>query len=589
MRPLATGTTTEQSLNAIIKICIQLSSTVLFGLFYIYIHHSSNVLAFSISTVSIPTRCVPDFNFGKHTICRESHHGIEGSGNSIHRSRSVKECAPSSNHQARLIMDIMRGCGVSSLALSESDRNEKDHAQNEKSQCIHFFAGTKRGSVYEIAVTVNTTGSVEEATKEEKCLAVETELSSYTDTDTTTTPLSSTAFSTTFGKRRKIPSPIHSMALLAPNLLACGGGDRYLTLWGKGNIGNEFDSHTGNGSNSPKHELHLNYKKNSWNILSKLGPHTGWVRDIVQAQIVHENPEVQEKYSILISIGCERVLTWQQINTDQKSIWTQTNEIRIDSSPDDACTLSADLLCLSYTRIHNENFLFAGGVDGRIHTWKLILDKHNHKPSNNLTVMQKDGFPCLRSRPNQSRNIHLIPCQSLSAHDGRVNCMLFGTQSKFLFSLGNDGMIQCIDFSNTIQKAPVESHSIDFNNYNLTRLILNDNNQRCQEGNDADPTKQIRFTASCLLQEKKGNAIIAAGTSCGSIYIIKATNGNQRHASNYKSKSYEKGLHMKELPGISKLAHKESPMIHDLIIKNNILIVGHSRGVSLWNMTSTLI
>ena len=69
------------------------------------------------------------------------------------------------------------------------------------------------------------------------------------------------------------------------NYLVCGGGDRYVTIW-------EETKHISNDKESPPAP---------WKVTARLGPHTGWVKDIVY----------NSKQKRIYSIGCNCIESWE--------------------------------------------------------------------------------------------------------------------------------------------------------------------------------------------------------------------------------------------------------------------------------------
>lgn len=124
--------------------------------------------------------------------------------------------------------------------------------------------------------------------------------------------------------------------------LICGGSDRFVTIW-------QLETVTTDNTRS---RLILQQQR--------LGPHTGWVRDVL---FVAE-PDV------LYSIGCNCIESWykapsnyQSNQQQQQQQWKQGKRWIVNSDPALGCTLSSDLLCLAITN----GCLLAGGVDGRVH------------------------------------------------------------------------------------------------------------------------------------------------------------------------------------------------------------------------------
>lgn len=164
--------------------------------------------------------------------------------------------------------------------------------------------------------------------------------------------------------------PVFCLDAASSNLIFSGAGDRYVSIWKKEN--------------------------GNWFCNEKLGPHTGWVRDVL----------FDKSHNVLHSIGCNCVETWQLSDEDGK--WHHLRKSSIESSPKEGATLSSDILCLCK---FDEVYLLSGGVDGRVLVW---------------------------DSPSMG-----TPLRSFTAHQGRVNAMEHAEESSFVFTAGNDGKIKC--------------------------------------------------------------------------------------------------------------------------------------------------
>lgn len=229
--------------------------------------------------------------------------------------------------------------GVSSLAFAQHAHNPDGHLQQ-------VFAGTKRGSIHRLVVENN--GSIR----------VTEELKERADHDGSA----------------KVSLPIFSMAFDSKgSRLFCGGGDRYVSVWKRNS-------------------------ENEWQFQQRLGPHTGWVRDVFwesESQRLH-------------SLGCNCIETWLKRETKSNEQHLQHwKKASISNSPDLGATLSGDLICLCPMK---RGLFFAGGVDGRIHLWDSLS-------------MSK-------------------PVWSISAHQGRINAMVYLDSMEILFSASHDGTIK---------------------------------------------------------------------------------------------------------------------------------------------------
>lgn len=190
--------------------------------------------------------------------------------------------------------------------------------------------------------------------------------------------------------------PVFSLAVEreAANVFV-GGGDRYVSVW--------------------EHQ-----PTNGWKQFQRLGQHTGWVKAIAavpsSASFFDCGPRVY-------SIGCNRVEVWER-SSDEDG-WRNFETVTIDSSPNAACTLSSDLLCLAHCRCYylaaaaespqqSIDILAAGGVDGRLHFFR-----------NDVNDRMKPA------------------AVAVSAHAGRVNALYFDVSTQFLFSVSHDAAIHC--------------------------------------------------------------------------------------------------------------------------------------------------
>lgn len=185
-------------------------------------------------------------------------------------------------------------------------------------------------------------------------------------------------------RRPTIPFPIYSLATDdAQTTLFCGGGDRYVTVWEK------------------------QTKTHGWSKVQRLGPHTGWVKDVVY----------DKHHQVLHSIGCNCIETWKHQETDSETDndnqqpWYLWKHSSIESSVSAGSTLSSDLLCLCLVaEMALPGYFVAGGVDGRIHLWGAGEAK---------------------------------PVSSVTAHAGRVNSLAAAPKARLLFSGSHDGTVKC--------------------------------------------------------------------------------------------------------------------------------------------------
>jgi len=193
------------------------------------------------------------------------------------------------------------------------------------------------------------------------------------------------------GEARKSPPsalPIYSLAFDTDcSHLFAGGGDRYVSVW-------------------KRPEMHDHGGCTRWMRTQRLGPHTGWVKDILFAAGDEQ---------LVRSIGCNCIETWSKAtggDNDDESNWTHNSKVSLESSPALGSTLSSDLLCLCQ---YQHGMFFAGGVDGRINLWG--------------------------SSSSGARKETIVA--TVAAHGGRVNALVYEPRHGVLFSGSHDGTVKC--------------------------------------------------------------------------------------------------------------------------------------------------
>jgi hypothetical protein len=196
-----------------------------------------------------------------------------------------------------------------------------------------------------------------------------------------------------------------------------------------------------------------------WTIVQRLGPHTGWVKDIVYCTTKFPSDSV-----LLFSIGCNCIEVWKMEETSQRSMFCHWKKLTIESSVAMGCTLSSDLLCLG---IYKGEYLFAAGVDGRVHLWKICES------------LQKADV--------------------LAAHDGRVNAMFVCELLGVLITVGNDGKVSCLEIS------PLQLQ--------LWRTCYLDLCEILGYG--------IKVTSLTVIDEDTSKTIVALGTASGLVVLAK--------------------------------------------------------------------
>ena len=306
------------------------------------------------------------------------------------------------------------------------------------------------------------------------------------------------------------PYPIYSMIYLdAPqdNQILCGGGDRFITVWKCVGV----DS-TSTGTST----IAMNRK---WQVVSQLGPHTGWVKDIVYYS--PSSPSSSSGIQLLFSIGCNCIEIWKRnVNGDSDSDernsdhcpWQHDSKLEIDSSLEMGCTLSSDLLCLGfgvYTATNDRSssqsqvrsdidihvrsaFLFAGGVDGRLHRWNV------------------DGNDNEIGNTNGNGSFKIVNAESISAHLGRVNGILVCQVFNALVSIGSDGILLCKSMDNDL-----------FKEWNGASLDLNQvMGEYMEKSTHGDSDSIVKISSLCCLREDINEATLALGFTSGLAVLV---------------------------------------------------------------------
>ncbi len=260
-------------------------------------------------------------------------------------------------------------------------------------------------------------------------------------------------------KEYKTKYPIYSMATALSSFdddyLFCGSGDRWISVW-------KLSANAISGSDAE--------------FVQKLGPHTGWVKDIVY----------DEESRLLHSIGCNCVESWdcstliqEESTTHKSSIIAHTTKRAIENSPTMGTTLSSDLLCLCLLppTKSSPRLLVTGGVDGRILLW--LSDPTTFAAKTNL-----DGEN---------------PLHTASAHDGRVNKIVYSSTMNTIFTVGNDGLL-CA-FRASIEEGFEE----------ISKLKI-------------DAKSSLRITVASIMSGsgKQGRCYLALGSSNGELFFVKA-------------------------------------------------------------------
>jgi WD40 repeat protein len=224
-------------------------------------------------------------------------------------------------------------------------------------------------------------------------------------------------------------------------ILLCGGADRFVTVLEK----EQIDSH-------------------KWTMVQRLGPHTGWVKDMVQY-----TPKSQSAL-LLFSIGCNCIEVWKMEEKCQEIMFRHWKKLAIESSVTMGCTLSSDILCLG---IYEDMYLLAAGVDGRVHKWE-ICDESLHKSD------------------------------AMATHDGRVNAIIVCELLNVIITSGNDGKVVCLELSQSQSQ--------------LWRTCDLDLCETLGCG--------VKVTCLGIIKEDCSEAIVAVGTASGLVLLARVCYAN---------------------------------------------------------------
>ena len=272
-----------------------------------------------------------------------------------------------------------------------------------------------------------------------------------------------------------------------------------------------------------------------WRVEDQLGPHTGWVKDMASCSRtanLQAGPSNVDNGAFIFSIGCNCIEVWSAVD----GAYQHVQKLQIESSVEMGSTLSSDLLCLAtYSEFDadgaNTNYLVAGGVDGRIHRWKIQADE-------------------------------ILESRVISAHDGRVNALAVCNNINVLVSVGNDGCINCWSMD---KPNPSE--------WKVSSLDI------CRHGRESSSaTKKI--TSLCIVREEENRSVIAVGTSFGKISLaeIIKSEGNSLQVSFLKDRAVARSI------------EEEANVIHALCSKKYEkfcrLIIAHSSGLSVWKLSN---
>jgi hypothetical protein len=308
-----------------------------------------------------------------------------------------------------------------------------------------------------------------------------------------------------------------------------------------------------------------------------LGPHTGWVKDVAiiatEAAAVGPSTGTDSTYgtggaaaavsapaitTTLFSIGCNRVEEWESTLGDGRREeadpddgesppppprWRHAGTRSIDSSPL-GCTRSADLLCLAAAAAagtgRGRARLWAGGVDGRIHGWRVARAGGRRATAAEEAPANREGAAADRRADSSDE------CVAWVAHQGRVNRLLMH-EDRCLFSASHDGTIRCWDVSGAAL-GPVSSLCLGV-------------------GSGA------RVTALALLWDRPSAAPptpitwLAFGTHDGVIGVTRLDRG-------------EDGAGLSRWSVVDQIQLPGKPTVHGLCARGPLLAAGHSLGIS---------
>jgi len=422
------------------------------------------------------------------------------------------------------------GIGVTSILpcghdVFLNDGNIRNPYDVDKDNRLSFYVGTKRGKMKKI--TMITKRKAHDDDDDDDDIQIECIERMKEDG----------------GSKRKTPYPIFSLMTLPihhphHHHVLSGSGDRYITIW-------EQDK-----------QKHPNDGGPLWRTKAKLGPHTGWVKDLASSLSNPKRNDQDNEDRFIFSIGCNCIEVWRTINGES---YDHIHKLMIDSSVEMGSTLSSDILCLATSpscncntpqtseqekqQDHHSYYLLAGGVDGRIHQWTIC----------------NNSFPDAKGK-------------YAPGHDGRVNALLVCDDLRAAVSIGNDGLVKCwkLDCNESFM---MERGSVCTINVNDECHSLQDTNT--QEAKTQE-VSTIKLTCSCILFEQQDLAIIGIGTACGKVLLAEISRD-------------EKSDDVMSIGLLDERTTVESSSdsiggcnIHSIASQNNHIIIGHSKGISMW-------
>lgn len=451
------------------------------------------------------------------------------------------------------------GVGVTSILLPPVvPKEEADDDGDDDS--LYFYVGTKRGKMKKVTITFVRHDYDDVDVQYENCIIQSIENNdSHHDR----------------GSSNKTPYPIFSMMSLFINssrrgdnrqVVLTGSGDRYITIWEEQEVDKKkqplkhphqqehHDNHNGGGA--------VSLSSSSWRIKERLGPHTGWVKDLASSHPIpsYYNKNEQEDDRFIFSIGCNCIEVWKTSNRGNQ--YSHVHKFMIESSVDMGTTLSSDILCLATSLpscyYYNNNctdhpyyYLLAGGVDGRIHRWTLS------SCSNNSFLDAVEGAVCSRG------------------HDGRVNDLLICHFLGAVVSVGNDGCVNCWFLEDDCGN---DDNPTAF----MKRRIWSVNVTDCIS-QEVRNTPNIKLTCSCIFREQQEDyAIIGIGTACGKVLLASITKSLDGHDAAMSISLLQEKTTVQSWSS-SSTSTRGCTTIHSLSSQNNHVIIGHSEGISIWD------
>jgi hypothetical protein len=359
------------------------------------------------------------------------------------------------------------------------------------STSVELFVGTKRGNIIHVVLPL--------PPSPDDSVRVNTVSNTNTSTETTLKPY-----------------PVYSMDVVTKPCdnhsgefdLLTGGGDRYVTVW----------------------ELKGESALGGIEIRQQLGPHTGWVKDLVS--LPYKSNKNCNEDSTLFSIGCNCIEVWVYTKENYKHMC----KLQIESSVEMGSTLSSDLLCLATYHCDDtsNSYLLAGGVDGRLHRLKLELP-------NSIDNMRKVS--------------RFINAGVVGAHNGRLNKILVCNNFGALVSVGADGVVACRMITNYKPLDGWETSKIEVS-------IKSDD----------------KLTSSCVVDDGLSRAIIAVGTSSGKLVLVQIV----RTESNAKLTLLE-SLHVTKDENNPSTIHAMCSFKYNQFQETSsyLIAIGHSHGLSI--------